>query len=68
MVILNMNSFQKKSGDIETINDDFFEDWAKVTEEDRMFDGDRIDDIEFAYLEKKKRRLVSKYTERRYIP
>jgi hypothetical protein len=64
-----MNSFQKKSGVIEPIDDYFYlVDEQVMNTEDKLFEGDRIDDIEYVYLEKKKRRLVSKYTEKRYIP
>jgi hypothetical protein len=64
-----MNSFQRKSGDIEPIDDYFYlVDEQVMQQEDELFEGDNIDQLEYAYLEKKKRRLVSKYTERRYIP
>lgn len=54
MMKLSTNSFPQNSKDIETDTD--------------FFKGDDIDDLEDRYLQKKKRRLVSKYTEKRFIP
>jgi hypothetical protein len=66
MVILNMNTSHQNLEDTEPIDELFLND--AETEEDRLFKGDRLDDLEYVYLEKKKRRLISKYTEKRYIP
>ena len=73
---LNMNLYPQNSGDLENI-DSLLWDMISIyrdgeikapTYEDILYQGDRIDALEDRFLQKKKRRLVSKYSEKRYIP
>lgn len=76
MMKLNMNLYPQNSGDLENI-DELFYDMLSIyrdgelnspTYEDILYKGDRIDALEDRFLQKKKRRLVSKYSEKRFIP